>query len=133
LLCNETDCDDLISSAIEIGAVKKILSRSQARNKLLILDCCHAGGAHKGAFKGDQDLQDALNEIFHGSASVIVTAYARFERTRELDMLDGGAGFLSWALTEGCTTHFQEVSQDGHSLSLANVLHWLPLMLKEIN
>src|SRR5207248_6977833 len=30
-------------------------------------------------------------------------------------------------------THFQEVSQDCHSLSLADVLHWLPLMLKEIN
>src|SRR5438309_275322 len=53
LLCNETDCDDLVSSAIEIGAVKKILSRSSAHSKILILDCCHAGGAHRGAFKGE--------------------------------------------------------------------------------
>ncbi len=133
LLCNETDCDDLVSSAIEIGAVKKILSRSPARYNLLILDCCHAGGAHRGAFKGEQDIQDVLNQAFQGSANVILSACARYERTRELDTLDGGAGFLSWALTAACTTRFQEASQDSHSLSLANILRWLPVVLEEIN
>lgn len=133
LLCNETDCEDLVSSAIEIGALKKILSRSPARYNLLILDCCHAGGAHRGAFKGEQDVQDALNQAFQGSANAILSACARFERTRELNTLDGGAGFLSWAIATACTSRFQEVSQDSYSLSLGNILHWLPTILAEIN
>ena len=45
LLTNTTDPNDL-SSAIEIGAIKRILRKSPAQYKLLILDCCHAKGAY---------------------------------------------------------------------------------------
>lgn len=133
LLCNETDCDDLVSSAVEIGAVKKILNRSPARYNVLILDCCHASGAHSGAFKGGQDIQDALNRACEGSANAILSACARHEQTRELDTLEGGAGFLSWTLAAACTTHFHKVSRDGRSLSLADILRWIPNVLAEIN
>ena len=80
-----------------------------------------------------QDVQDALNHAFQGTAHVILSACARHERTRELDTLDGGAGFLSWALAAACTTRFQERRKDGHSLSLTDILRLMQKILDEIN
>jgi uncharacterized caspase-like protein len=45
LLCNETDINDLDANAIGIRSLKRKLEECQARRKILILDCCHAGGA----------------------------------------------------------------------------------------
>src|SRR5579864_3337043 len=53
LLCNSTDIDDCISSAIKIDDIKSYLDKCKARHKVLVLDCCHAGGAYSGLFKGD--------------------------------------------------------------------------------
>ncbi|GHO79576.1 hypothetical protein KSD_73470 [Ktedonobacter sp. SOSP1-85] len=133
LLCNETDCDDLISSAIGIDTIKKMLSRSPARHKVLVLDCCHAGGALREPFKGMQEIRESLDRTFQGSTSAILCACAKRERTRELETLDGGAGFLSWVLTSACTTRFEEVSPDADSLSLKHILSWLPRALEEVN
>jgi hypothetical protein len=129
LLCNDTDIKDLVSSAIEISAIKTILRRCRARYKVLALDCCHAGGAYAGTFKGDQEVNEALKQTFQGSASVILSACSRHERTRELETLDGGAGFLSWVLISACTNRFQEASSNGYSLSLADIWRWMPSTL----
>jgi hypothetical protein len=47
--------------------------------------------------------------------------------------LDDGAGFLSWVLTTACTSHFQKLSPDGHSLSLMDIWQWIPTALQEVN
>ena len=136
LLCNETDPDFLIASAIDIALIKAILRQCRASHKLLILDCCHAGAAHSSALKSDPGIEnvlDVLRETSQGSASVILSACSRREPTRELETLDGGAGFLSWALATACTTRFTEVSPDRKSLSLPDIWNWLPTVLAEVN
>src|SRR5450631_3604043 len=54
LLCNNTDSNNLIT-AIDISAIKRILRRSRAQSKLLILDCCHAKAAYDDPFKGEEE------------------------------------------------------------------------------
>ena len=134
LLCNSTDIEkNLEASAIDISAVKRIIRRCRASHKLLVLDCCHAGAAFHSGFRSNQNLEEILHETTRGSASGVLAACSRSKRTRELDTLDGGAGFLSWAIAAGCTTRFGEVSPDGISLSLDDLWSWLPLALKEVN
>lgn len=110
LICNGTDITNLDASAIGVDAVKRILRKCKARHKLLVLDCCYAGGAFSGAFRGEQNIEDVLSKELEGSASMILSACSRLERARELASLDGGAGFLSWVLLASCTVRFSEVS-----------------------
>ncbi len=103
---------------------------------MLILDCCHAAGAHAGALKGEQEIRRQLDETVQGSAIAILSACARKAQTRELDNLDGGSGFLTWAIRAGCTTHFQEASSSSELrvLSLNDLCdNWLPKALKYVN
>ncbi len=130
LLCNETDTGRLVSSALDIQSLKDILQGCRASHKLLILDCCHAGAALPDGFKGSPEITSALQEALQGSGSAILAACS----ARELEILDGGAGFLSWALASACTTRFKEVSLDGRSLSLTQA--WQRRILprhKEVN
>ena len=133
LLCNDTDIDNYFSSAISIDAIKFYLDKCKARYKVLVLDCCRAGAAYPGAFKGDQDIQSSLQQTLKGSVNIILLACSHREKARELETLDGGAGFLSWALTTACTSRFEEVSQGNHSLSLADIRQWIPSLLQEVN
>jgi HEAT repeat protein len=133
LLCNDTDIDNYYSSAIGIDAIKFYLDKCKARYKVLVLDCCRAGAAYSGAFKGDQDIQTNLQQSLQGSVNVILLACSHREKARELETLGGGAGFLSWALTTACTSRFDEISQDNHSLSLADIRRWIPIFLREVN
>ncbi len=134
LLCNDTDPGRLVSSALDIQFIKDILQDCRASHKLLILDCCHAGSALPDGFKGSQEITSILQETLQGSGSAILAACSASKPARELEMLDGGAGFLSWALASACTTRFKEVSLDSISLSLTEA--WqrgiLP-MHKEVN
>ena len=122
LVCNSTDIDDCISSAIKVEDIKSYLDKCKARHKVLILDCCHAGGAYAGLFKGDKGIQSTLQQAL-GSSCVILSACSRTKTTRELEALDDGegAGFLSWALTTACTSRFQEVSEGSDALSLMDI------------
>jgi caspase domain-containing protein/AAA ATPase-like protein len=133
LICNSTDITNLDASAIGMDAVKRILRKCKARHKVLVLDCCYAGGAFSGIFKGEQDLKDVLSKELEGAASVILSACSRFDRARELAALDGGAGFLSWVLIASCTTRFRDVSPDHCSLTLGDVWRWVPAALAEVN
>src|SRR5579884_1779940 len=136
LLCNDTDIQDLYSTALEVRTIKTIMGKSPARHKVLILDCCHAAGAHGNALKGEQDIRGMLHQTMQGSATVILSACSRRERTREVDELDGGSGFLSWAVRAGCTTNFHEASSapDLNVLSLDDLWRrWIPKALEYVN
>jgi tetratricopeptide (TPR) repeat protein len=133
LICNNADIENLRATAIEIEAVKEILDECRARHKLLILDCCYAGGAASGLFKSDQDIQTDLSKTFEGSAGIIISACSRIDTTRELTTLDEGSGFLSWVFIAACTSRFGEVSPDARSLSLMDIWRWLPRALQEVN
>jgi len=117
LICNETKVDAKLfeSTAINISRIKNVLDLCSAKHKILILDCCQSGTAHSGgAWKGEQDLHEALQEI-KGSVSAILSACASYKHARELDFLelysDKGAGFLSWALAMACGDQFTSVAK----------------------
>jgi MoxR-like ATPase len=134
LVCNGTDIDDCLSSAIKVEDIKAYLDKCKARHKVLILDCCHAGGAYTGPFKGDESIKSTLQQSL-GSSCAILSACSQAKTTRELDALDDGegAGFLSWAVTTACTSRFQEVTKGSNALSLMDIWHWMPTALEEAN
>src|SRR6266487_1565070 len=133
LICNGTDLTNLDASAIGVDTIKRILRKCKARHKLLVLDCCYAGGAFSGAFRGGQNIEGVLSKELEGSASIILSACSRLERARELASLDGGAGFLSWVLLASCTARLSEVSPDHRSLCLMDIWRWMPTALVEVN
>lgn len=133
LICNGTDITNLDASAIGVDTIKRILRKCKARHKLLVLDCCYAGGAFSGAFRGEQNIEGVLSKELEGSASIILSACSRLERARELASLDGGAGFLSWVLLASCTARLSEVSPDHRSLCLMDIWRWMPTALAEVN
>jgi tetratricopeptide (TPR) repeat protein len=134
LLCNQTDAPNMDLSAIDIDALKRRLADCPAQHKLLILDCCHSGGATQGILKGVQEIEKELSQAFEGTSNVILAACSRFQRTRELDVIDGeeGGGVLSWIVRKACTTRLNEVS-DGRSLSLKDIQRWIPKIVSKIN
>ena len=113
LILNDTDATDagsLMFTALKVDDLKAILRKCKARAKALILDCCHSAGAYDGTYKGSEDIKSIVDEIKQGSGSVILAACSRKEKARELDGLDGGAGFLTWAIRTGCTIKLHQAS-----------------------
>lgn len=134
LVCNGTDIDDCLSSAIKVEDIKSYLDKCKARHKVLILDCCRAGGAYAGPFKGDESIKSTLQQSL-GSSCTLLLACSHGKITRELEALDDrkGAGFLSWALITACTSRFQEVTRGSDALSLMDIWRWMPTALEEAN
>jgi len=134
LLCNTTDPNDL-NTAIDINAIKRVLRKSRAQYKLLILDCCHAKGAYEGALKGGVEIHDIVKKTAQGSATVVLSACARNDQTREFSNLDGGSGFLTWTIREACSTYFTEASgdPDQKTLSLGDLERWIEKRLRYVN
>ncbi len=134
LLCNNTDCNNLVT-AIDISAVKRILRRSRAQSKLLILDCCYAKAAYEDSFKGEEEIRDIVKKTAQGSVSAVLSACGRKDRTQELRDLDGGSGFLSWAVRAACSTRLEDASSDPEKkvLSLSDLDRWVKKALDEVN
>jgi HEAT repeat protein len=136
LLSNTTDCDNLYVTAIDIRTVKDILSDCLAHSKLLILDCCHAKGAYEEALKGEEDIHDIVRHTAQGSSLAILSACARKDGTREFRELDGGSGFLSWAVRAACRGDFAGIPFDldhQRTLSLSDLERWIRKALDYIN
>jgi tetratricopeptide (TPR) repeat protein len=137
LLCNQTDASKIDISAIEIDLIKRRLAECPARYKLLILDCCHAGSAIEGV-RGEQDIGEELDRVLRGSSNVILAACSRLETTRELPRIDDdedGGGVLTWIVRKACTSRIREasISGDDRALSLRDIQHWIPEIIRKIN
>src|ERR1700722_14539148 len=71
----------LLDSAIPTTTLVKVLQHSEARNKLLILDCCHAGAAT--GLKGPVVSGPAIEEVFPVNPSFyVLCASARLESAK---------------------------------------------------
>ena len=135
LLCNNTDSNNLIT-AIDISAIKRILRRSRAQSKLLILDCCHAKAAYDvKSVESEEEVRDIVKKATQGSMSAILSACARKDKTREFRDLDRGSGFLSWAVRAACSTRLEDASSDPEkkALSLSDLDRWVKRALDEVN
>jgi hypothetical protein len=91
LLLDQTS-EAIYDSAIWAKLVIHAMELSLAKNKLLILDCCHAGGAV--GFKGD----DLNPEVLESGAEMVLCASNRIEKAREFPELKGS--FLSHHLSQ---------------------------------
>ena len=80
----DTTTTNIFDSAINVGYILEALTFSQASQKLLILDCCHAGRAV--GFKGTSDLKPILGE--EGNHLVLCAA-SHIEKAREFEDLAG--------------------------------------------
>ena len=83
----------IFDSAISAKQVLEAVELSKATNKLVILDCCHAGGAV--GFKGGAPLEPVLVE--RGS-QIVLCASDRLEFAREFKQFEGS--FLAFHLAK---------------------------------
>ncbi|GHO88019.1 HEAT repeat domain-containing protein [Dictyobacter formicarum] len=138
LVCNDTNIKRFMATSIKVNDIKAYFQECRSRYKVLILDCCHAAGAHSGGVYGTRDVEDvpgAVLEKMKGSADVILSACSQNEKARELEALDGGSGFLSWAIRAACSTRFHELIEASatHALSFHQLYNWLPKVQEEVN
>src|SRR5262249_20768445 len=117
----DTTTKDLFSSALPAADVVKALNRCQAENKLLILDCCRAGGA-VGLKDGLGVPVDELN--IKPDNSLVLMASGRLESAREFDSLEGS--FLARHMADALTDNFFDADKDeDNRISVHDLMQWL--------
>ena len=121
LVLDKTNPNQIWSTALSVNDVLKALKNCKASNKLLILDCCHAGGAvgfkEAGAVPVNELKIEAANHF-------ILMASNRLERARELKDLKGS--FLTNKISEALTNKFYEADKDNDlKISIEDLLAWL--------
>ncbi|MBW4501743.1 MAG: SUMF1/EgtB/PvdO family nonheme iron enzyme [Scytonema hyalinum WJT4-NPBG1] len=97
----------LQTTALPTDDILASMRRCRARNKLLILDCCHAGGAIRFRSSGTVPVEELkLDSANH----LILMASGRLERVRESERL--GGGFLSKKICAALGEKFHEADAD---------------------
>jgi len=96
LLWDDTDPKRLLSTAIAVSEITYGLAQCEANSKLLILDCCHAGGAVPTLGLRNALGAPAEELVVPPENFLVLMASGRLERARELR--DLGGGFLTSAL-----------------------------------
>jgi hypothetical protein len=97
----------LQTTALPTDDILASMRRCRARNKLLILDCCHAGGAIRFRNSGTVPVEELkLDSANH----LILMASGRLERVRESEQL--GGGFLSKKICAALGEKFHEADTD---------------------
>ncbi len=127
-MLDETSMDKLLSTSLSADAITRIMRFCDARFKLLVLDCCHAGMVFAGSrFKKSQlrRLNDLVPDISDGSeAFVSLLASDRLESAKEIDALEGS--FLTTAVCEALSSSFSEADSDGDgAIDISDMRKWV--------
>jgi formylglycine-generating enzyme required for sulfatase activity len=123
LFLDKTEISRLGTTSIPIPDVLQAFQYCQAHNKLLVLDCCHAGAA-VNATGLRSPTEQPVKEIIHPDNHLVLMASDRFEKARELDTLKGG--FLTANICAALGEKFHEADKTGDSrLSLQDLMQWL--------
>lgn len=123
LVLDRTNPDRIWSTSLSANDVLMALKNCEAANKLLILDCCHAGGA-VGFKAGITVPVDELN--IEAENHFVLMASNRLERARELDELQGS--FLTNKISQALTDKFYEADRDkDRKISIEDLLSWLEI------
>ena len=122
-----------IRSSLSANELFRAIGLSRAQNKLLILDCCNAGGvAWEAGFRGEvSDVSvDALG--LESNQYQILMASGWIESARELDTLK--AGFLTSNSVKALTIKFRD-ADFGHDglLGLDDLTRWLKSQAEQHN
>ncbi|MEV4516933.1 SUMF1/EgtB/PvdO family nonheme iron enzyme [Dactylosporangium sp. NPDC049525] len=130
LLWHHTDLDRApLGTAIPVARVMTALAFCKARNRLLVLDCCHAGAA--AALLGLKSAAAVpFKELDLGLTSanyLVLLASDRLEQARELDSL--GGSFMTASLCAGLEQRPDEADGDGDGrLSVQDLANWLAIV-----
>jgi formylglycine-generating enzyme required for sulfatase activity len=126
LVWHET-ADDYRTSAIPCEHLLSTIRRCRARNRLLILDCCHAGGALSRDVGGVPFEQLAS---IAGASHLILMASGRLEKVREFEALSGG--FLTAKICEALGPRFHQADTNkDFRLSIDEMMAWLRSTARE--
>jgi hypothetical protein len=109
---------DEANNYIRISEITEPLEDCRATNKLIILDCCHAGAA-------TADLQFDLSDAYS-----ILTASSRLEAGKEID--DFKAGFLTYQINQAFTDNIAEICVD-KKITINRFYEWLNTAAKQHN
>ena len=89
MILDESEPDSLFRTALAAADITKHLARCEAGNKLLILDCCHAGAAVPGGKRGLAPGPEASALGLDSKNHLTLLASGRLETAREFDDLQG--------------------------------------------
>ena len=127
LLWNNTEANNIRQTALSIDNINQILTECKAQNKLLILDCCHAGAAVNRAKNNDQAKITIQDDNY-----LVLLASSRLERAREIEELQGS--FLTSNICDAIGEKFNEadLDKDGR-ISTDDLKNWLERQYLEYN
>jgi formylglycine-generating enzyme required for sulfatase activity len=124
LLWDGTDIDRPISTAIPASDILQALHYCEAKSKLLILDCCHAGAAaEKIGTKNAAGIPVADTNL-HADNHLVLMASGRVESARELEELRGSFLTVNLCAALNENLYDADVDQDGR-LSVNDLARWL--------
>lgn len=110
LLLDHTEPDKLLGTSLPVADIIRAVSFCAAKNKFIILDCCHAGAVVNmiGLKDGSKKL---MQEVGVPTESfLILMASGRLERAREVDYLKGS--FLTKRICQALETNFDDADKD---------------------
>lgn len=91
---------DLLRTTVDMSLLVDLFKQTQARNVLVVLDCCFSGGAPAKAIESEQPLARELFSFddFGGEGRIILAASSPTQKAFEHP--NGGHGFLTQALMD---------------------------------
>ena len=124
LLWDDTEINRLMTTTIAAADILRAFRFCGARNKLLILDCCHAGGIiDPTGLKGDKEIAIKTTKV-RPDNHLVLMASDRFERARETDDLQGSFLTVNLCLALDEMLEEADVDEDGR-LSITDLTEWL--------
>jgi outer membrane protein assembly factor BamB len=125
LVLDGTELRQLPGTALPWDDVRRMIRHSDARSKVVVLDCCHAGEAISndlGTLRGGFD-EGAITEAFRGSTASILMACGPDGYAREVPAIDGGV--LTTLIVRAIgPMRAQAVGVEGR-LSLSRLRDWM--------
>lgn len=111
LLWDDTTFKNLPGTALRISDITHAMAYSRARQKLLILDCCHAGGIiQEEAFKdGGEGVRVESVASSKLKQTIVLAASDHLQRAREVELL--GGSFLASCVCDALGDSFQHIKK----------------------
>ena len=119
LLLLDENLKRLNTSTIQLSYLTAVIENCSARNKLLILDCCHA-------LSEISDWRPPQSEVYR-----ILASSGRLEKAKEMETFC--ASFLSYQIYRALTECYSDLVQDDVPLTINKLYGWLFEQAKSYN
>ncbi|NET42702.1 caspase family protein [Okeania sp. SIO2B3] len=130
LLWNDSDINKIPQTALSTSRIMEILSYCDAKNRLLILDCCHAGAVVNMPKNGDEATANRI--VIKPKNYLVILAADRLEQAREIPELQGS--FLTANICDAIGEKLNEADIDGDGrISFDDLKKWLREKPQEYN